>query len=298
MTIEAKSGEQKMVTPGQTDSPVLAKNGVSAWKEALAKDRQQHWQKIFQSGEYNLYDRERKPIKWDAFRDACYQSITDPGEFFKHFGEHVRKIDYEFRGEKDAGDAKERMERIGVLSGVIVLFTVFDYVSSKPFNRLIPIKPKFDKIGNKIDLSSDDLRFNARGEAIKKLIDVMNDKYATALGNMLVEKLSGKRGFIHEVADKGADTLQEGFGGLQDYVNGATLESYMRIISQIPIAGALFEQGVTRLAGLQEKSPVHTATGKMIYMALGVFIKNSRAAAGKERAINQTDIVELAARMM
>ncbi len=126
----------------------------------------------------------------------------------------------------------------------------------------------------------------------------MNDKYATALGNMLVQKVTGQRGFIHEVADKGADTIQEGFKQTQDWVNGATLESYIRIASQIPILGAFIEQGSSRLAMLQEKSPVHTATGKMIYMALGVFIKFQRAAAKNEKAFNGNDILEIGMRGM
>ncbi len=261
-------------------------DAVASWKKDLTEANQKHWQKVLQMGEYTPYDKEKKPIKWDAFRDASYEWITDPGKFIKNAGTHIRKIDYEFRGEKDIGGVEERLERVGALVKIITLFTAFDYVTSKPVEWLFPVtldkeEPK-QNIINKLHLTSDQLRFNARNRAMRKLIDVMNDKYATALGNKFAENLSGKRGFIHEVADKGADTIQTGWKETNDYVNGATLESYIRIISQIPIAGALFEQATSRLAMLQERSPLHTATGKMIYMALGVFIAESRSAGKME----------------
>lgn len=252
---------------------------VADWKNDVDAYNQRHWQKIFQNDEYKLYDRERKPVGFDAFRDASYEWINNPVQFMKNFGKHVRKIDYEFRGEKDAGGAKERLERVGALLGVIAAFTAFDYLTSKPFKKAFPEKKEDNG-----HLTKDEYRINGRNGAINTLIGVLNDKYATALGNMLGERLTGKRGFIHEVADKGADTIQTAYPNklphsMNDWVNGATLESYIRIISQVPIAGALFEQGATRLALWQERSPLHTATGKMIYMALGVFIRENRKAA-------------------
>lgn len=261
----------------------IGQNPVAEWKKDVAAHEQQHWQKIFQNGDYNLYDRNRKPVQWDAFRDASYEWVTDPAKFIKNFGTHIHNIDTDFRGGKDAGGAKERLDRVGAMLGVIAIFTAFDYATSKPFKKWIKMIPTEEPDGRKISLSSDELNFNARNGSILKLIDVMNDKYATALGNMLAEKLTGKRGFVHEVADKGADTLQTAWPkGLNDMVNGTTLESYMRIIAQVPIAGALFEQGITRLALLQERSSLHTATGKMIYMALGVLIRDKRAAGKME----------------
>lgn len=266
-------------------------NPSSEGKKYSILNDQQYWQKIFQNGEYNLYDRNRKPVQWDAFRDASYEWVTDPAKFIKNFGTHIHNIDTDFRGGKDAGGAKERLERVGAMLGVIAAFTAFDYVTSKPFEGKFPV----DKTDIKL-LPPDVLRSNATNGAIMKFIDVLNDKYATALGNMLAERLTGKRGFIHEVADKGADTIQEGFSGSKDLMNGATLESYIRILSQVPIAGALFEQGVTRLALLQERSSLHTATGKMVYMALGVFTKFRRAAAGKESPVDAGDLLAAAAR--
>ncbi|MFZ5534765.1 MAG: hypothetical protein ACOY3M_01255 [Patescibacteria group bacterium] len=258
------------------DNPISAEktssqDGAAIWKKAYAESRQKHWQQVFQVGDYSPYDKARKLPQGTALREALYESLTDPISFVTHIGEHIRKVDTDLRGGKDIGGAKERWERVGAFASMAVLFTAFDYATSKPFERFFPM------IKNKV-LTPEELRLNARMGAMKKILDVMNDKYATALGNMLVEKISGKRGFIHEVADKGADTIQSGFEETNDLVNGATLESYMRIFSQVPIVGALFEQGMTRLSLLQEKSSLHTATGKMLYMALGVFIRDNRKA--------------------
>lgn len=259
-------GSEASVTPGV--------DGAAAWKKAYAQDRMEHWQKVFQVGDYSPYNKNKKVPAFDALREATYEAINKPGEFITHVGSHVRKIDADLRGGTDIGGAKERLERVAALSGVIALFTAFDYATSKPIEKLLPLKKERDGV----KLGPDDLRYNAKIGGLKKIIDVMNDKYATALGNLMVEKLSGKRGFIHEVADKGADTLQVGFDNLNDLVNGATLESYMRIFSQLPIAGALFEQAMTRISMWQEKSSIHTATGKMLYMGLGIFIRDNRKA--------------------
>lgn len=266
-----------MTYPNQAEpmkpAVVPSGDGATAWKKAYIEDRKKHWEKVFQVGEHSPYDKNKKPPQFDALREALYEAIYKPGAFVTHMGQHVRKIDADFRGGKDIGGAKERLERVAALSGVVALFTAFDYATSKPLEKLFPVIKKDAKL-----MTPDDLRFNARVGGMKKIVEVLNDKYATALGNMLVEYLSGKRGYIHEVADKGADTLQVGFEKTNDLVNGATLESYMRILSQVPIAGALFEQVVTRLSMLQEKSSLHTATGKMLYMGLGVFIRNNREA--------------------
>lgn len=263
-----------------------ATEAIVAWEKDLKLADQKRMEKVFQVGEYSPYAKEPRPIQWDAFREACSEWVNHPGAFIKNLGEHVRKIDFEFRGGRDYGDASERLERIGEYAKMIVIFTAFDALTSKPFDELFHLHK--EEPGAK--LTPDQLEYNARWGAVKKILEVMNDKYATALGNMYVEKQTGKRGYIHEVADKGGDTLNVGYKEpLEDFVNGATLESYLRIVAQIPVVGALFEQGVTRLAGWQEKSALHTATGKMLYMALGVYIANSRAAA-KGRKLSASDL--------
>lgn len=250
-------------------APAPVEQAVASWKKSHDEDRKKHWEKVFQVGEHSPY--QERTMQWDAFREAWHESIERPGDFLKNFGAHVHKVDTELRGGKDYGTAKERMERVASYAGMVALFTAFDYATSKPFE-------KFFKLHKGPNLHPEDMRYNARMGAIKKIVEVMNDKYATALGNMVVQKLSGKRGYIHEVADKGADTLQVGWDEFNDLVNGATLESYMRILFQIPVAGALFEKLVTKVSMWQEKSSLHTATGKMLYMGLGVFIRDNRKA--------------------
>ena len=248
----------------------IGSDPVAEWKKDFALHDQQHWQTIFQNGDYNLYDRNRKPVQWDAFRDASYEWVTNPAEFIKNFGTHIHNIDTDFRGGKDAGGAKERLERVGAMLGVIAAFTAFDRATSFWMDDESLF---FGKIPRK----TGDLARDAKVEAFVKLAEVMNDKYATALGNMLVERLSGKRGYVHEVSDKGADTLTVGLkDNFEDWINGPNLEAAQRILFQVPIAGALLEQGLTRLSLLQERSALHTATGKMIYMAVGMYMFTKR----------------------
>jgi len=253
------------------------KDPIAGWNSALADHRQRHYRRIYQTGEFTPYDREKKPIKWDAFRDACYEWVTNPGAFIKNAGKHVRKIDYEFRGERDIGDAGERLQRTWELSKIIAVFTVFDWATSTWRDD--------DYILGKYPRETEDRDRDSRVGAFIKLIDVMNDKYATALANKYVEDVTGERGrFIHEVSDKGADTLNVGIADkYEDLVNGPVLESGSRILFQIPIAGALLEQGLTRLSMLQERSPLSTATGKMVYMALGAYLYVLRDVKGRKR---------------
>lgn len=252
-----------------------SEQAVASWKKIREDESKKHWEKVFQVGEYSPY--QERTMQWDAFREAWHESIQNPGAFLRNFGEHVHKVDTALRGGKDYGTAKERMERVATYAGMIALFTAFDYATSKPFERFFKLQMK--PVAHPLDA-----RHNARMEAIKKVIEVMNDKYATALGNLLVQRLSGKRGYIHEVADKGADTLQVGWNRFNDLVNGATLESYLRILFQIPVAGALFEKFVTKASLWQEKSSIHTATGKMLYMGLGAYIKHNRKASEMDEA--------------
>lgn len=228
-------------------------------------ESQKFWRKMFDNGDQVLYNREKGPIKFDALKLALTEASRDLPTFIKNFGSHVHAIDTDFRGGRDAGDAKERLQRVGSLLGVLALFTAFDWGTSKavdgPFNKIFPLEGKTDT------------QYLAMRGGLRKIIEVMNDKYASVLGNMLVEHLTGKRGFIHEVADKGADTITVGIDGWDDWVNGSSLESAQRIAFQIPIAGALLEQGLTRLSMFQEKSPLHTVTGKMFYMGLGVYLR-------------------------
>lgn len=270
------------------EAPFLTKADITGIvRNTVPNERQMHWQNVLQMGEYNRYEN-IQPIKWDALRDATYEWVNNPGEFLKHFGEHIRKIDTDFRGGRDIGDTKIRFERAVAFSGIITLFTAFDYATSKPFKKWLPTR-KEDLLQTPADFQN-----NMTNATLKRLIEVINDKWSTVLGNMLVERLTGERKYIHETSDKAADTIQLGFENTKDWVNGATLESLIRVISQVPIAGALFEQGVTRVARLQEKSAINTTTGKAMYVALGVLIKHVRKSS--EGGFSKADQAEIVAR--
>lgn len=265
----------------------MLKDPVTSWKQDLVAHERKQAEKLYQVGEFSPYTKEARPIKWDAFRDASYEWVSSPGTFLKNIGTHVRNIDTDFRGGRDYGNTGERLERVKAYAGIIALFTAFDVATSYPFRYFLKEKDK--------PVTADDHRYNANVLSFLQLVSVLNDKYATALGNKMVEDKTGKRGYIHEMADKGADTIQTAFKKeTNDLVNGATLESYLRIVSQVPVVGALFEQGVTRISGWQEKSSIHTATGKMIYMALGVYLKHLRSAVtedGKSAQLISPDVI-------
>lgn len=228
-------------------------------------ESQLFWRKMFQTGELTPYDREKPPIKWDAFVNASYEWINDPISFIKNFGEHVKNIDYEFRGEKDIGNAKERLQRTGALLGVFGAFFAFDYLTGPvwetEFNRHFPGTDSRKDPNNKVYA------------AVRKFVSVLNDKYASDLSNLAVTELTGEKGgFNHQIADKGADTLNTGFAEkFDDKMNAPMIESVLRILFQVPIAGALLEQGAVRLTNFQEKSGLHTNFGKMVYMAVGEY---------------------------
>lgn len=227
-------------------------------------ESQLFWQKIFDNGDQPLYDTKKGPIKFDAVKEV-FNNFNS-----KSVGEHIMAIDKDFRGGRDAGSMKERAQRVGVLMGVLGAFTAFDHVTSMWFDDDSFAFKRYPR-------KTGDLRRDAKVEAFLKVAEVINDKYASALGNMLVENLTGKRGFIHEVADKGADTITVAFkDSMDDLVNGPNLESAQRILFQVPIVGALLEQGFTRLSMLQETSSIHTATGKAFYMAMGVYLATRR----------------------
>lgn len=239
------------------------------------------WREMFQTGDLTPYDRNKKAPKWDAYKAAMREMFTDPASFVKHFGEHVRKVDYELRGEKDIGDAKTRLQRIGILLLLGGVFWGFDYVTGPVW------KTEFDRLtkGWKGDVK----QRRALVAAVMKFVSVLNDKYATDLSNLAVDKLTGvKSGFNHQIADKGTDTINVGFVDvLEDKANAPMIESALRILFQIPVVGALIEQGAVRLTNFQEKSSLHTNFGKMNYVALGTYINIMRGLEGYRNESNR-----------
>lgn len=258
-----------------------AQEAVSSWEKVKLEDRQKHWQMIFQTGEMTPYDRNIKAPKFDAVGEA----FKHPGDFFTHLRERTKQIDYELRGGKDIGGLNVRMERVFALAGLSSMFWAFDYLTGpvfkNEFGRLVPVTQE------------DPVKKKALVAATQKFVSVLNDKYASDLSNLLVDKLTGVRsGFNHQIADKGADTLNTGFvESLDDKMNAPMIESGLRIMFQIPVVGALIEQGAVRLTNFQEKSSIHTNFGKMNYMALGTYINVMRSADAQKKAMDNRDMI-------
>lgn len=277
--------EKKVPTPGVTMAPsevATTQTAEAPAQKADAKEPsqekldqkkavQEYWREIFQVGDHALYTKEGpKPIKWDAFHGATYEAITSPGTFIKNFPEHVKKIDYEFRGEKDIGGLRIRAERVAALLALSSAFWAFDYVTGPVWGN------EFDRLTKK--WQGKDIQRNAIAAAAKKFVSVLNDKYATDLSNLIVDKLTGMRSnFNHQIADKGTDTLNTGFWeALDDKVNAPMIESGLRILFQVPVVGALFEQAALRVTKFQETSSLHTNFGKMVYMSIGSYLYVAR----------------------
>jgi hypothetical protein len=124
--------------------------------------------------------------------------------------------------------------------------------------------------------------------------EIANDKFTTAMGDWFVKKLTNEKGpWIREPSDKTGDFLDGAVGMYyEDTVNGPIIESVMHFLYEIPIFGALVEQGWTRLAKWQESSPFTKATGKAVFGGLGILI----GTINKLNELEKKEILEKAGR--
>ena len=197
----------------------------------------------------------------------------EPGEFAKHIGKHIRAIDTDFRGGVDIGDAKVRLQRMAAMGANIVPYFVFDVVTSIPAGLLeVYVEKWLDANGHLDKDTRKTVDSYLRGA--KKIIDVQNDKVVTALGDIMASNRAGEKVyFTHEIWDKAADLAQTGMEDyLKDAINGPVLESINRILYQIPIGGALWEQLSARITAMQEKSALNKGLAKSMYMGIGAAI--------------------------
>lgn len=232
--------------------------------------KQLYWREMYQTGATNPYRKDRKPVQWDAFRDASYELIMEPSKFAKQITKHIRAIDTDFRGGVDIGDAKVRLQRMVAMGANIVPYFVFDVVTSIPSALLSEYVDKWMNVNAHLDKETRKT-FDAYLHGAMKIIDVQNDKVVTALGDIMASKRAGEKVyFTHELSDKGADLLQTAMEDyLKDAVNGPVLESINRMLYQIPIGGALWEQLCARITALQEQSQLNKGVAKSFYMGIG-----------------------------
>ncbi len=235
--------------------------------------KQLYWREMYQTGATNPYRKDRKPVQWDAFRDASYEFIMEPSEFAKHITKHIRAIDTDFRGGVDIGDAKVRLQRMAAMGVNIVPYFVFDVVTSIPAALIETYAEKWLSVNGHLDKDTRKT-VNTYLRGAKKIIDVQNDKVVTALGDIIASKQAGEKVyFTHEISDKGADLAQTAMEDyLKDAINGPVLESINRILYQVPIGGALWEQFCARITALQERSALNKGIAKSMYMGVGTAI--------------------------
>lgn len=250
-----------------------AQEGIADWKKSLLEEKQTYWRNMYQTEETNPYRKDKKPVQWDAFRDASYELIMEPSEFAKHIGKHIRAIDMDFRGGVDIGDAKVRLQRMAAMGANIVPYFVFDVVTSIPSGLIEEYVDKWLSVNGHLDKETRKT-VDAYLRGAKKIIDVQNDKVVTALGDIMASKRAGEKVyFTHEISDKGADLVQTAMEDyLKDAINGPVLESINRMLYQIPIGGALWEQLCARITALQERSALNKGIAKSIYMGVGTAI--------------------------
>lgn len=266
-------------------------------------ESQKFFREMYQTGDKSPYKVKRGPVKFDAFKEV----FSNPTS--KTFGEHIMAIDKDFRGGVEIGDMKIRGMRAVVMVGNMAPNIAFDIVSSIPPNLFekgfeehlkVDMKTAKDKAKAEIAQTAiadkegkvtpetqaliDGLTTKvASVRMIGRIGEVMNDKNVTALGNTIMRQLTGEKGwFTGEASDKLNDLLTAGFRDVaEDFLNGPTIESAFRILYQIPVVGALIEQGWTRWTNFQSASEYSKGNLKALYTGIGLFIGVMRDVDGK-----------------
>jgi len=248
-------------------------------EQAKLEARQQFFRDMYRTGNLSPYQRERPGIDLkkvgEAWNDPETQGVKS----------RIMAVDLALRGGADKeynklGDLNRRLQRMGVMGANLVPYFVFDVVTSIPAGLITEyldlskdVRSKRSDVPTAEQIKADKWA-DAAWNGLKKNIDVLNDKVVTALGDIMVTKLTGEKGgWTHEAADKSADLLQTAMDDyVKDAVNGPVLESVMRTMFQVPVVGAVIEQGWTRLSLLQEKSQLNKGIAKAFYMGIGYAI--------------------------
>lgn len=246
-------------------------------------ESQKFWRRMFDT-ENSPYS-EYRPPKANAAKQAWYEFTHDLPAFVRNFPKHIMAIDVDIRGGRNPGDMKERAQRVATMLGVFVVFTAFDAATSRPVHALQ--KKWFPKRGD-----DPTTKWNAGVDFGLKFVEVLNDKLATALGDVFVQKTTGKKRafFTTEPTDKLADVGNVAFEDwVKDLINGPNLEAVARVIYQFPIFGAVVEQFVSGIARLQGRDSISKAVGKAMFMAWAKYWYARRGLSNKWSPNNQMD---------
>lgn len=239
-------------------------------------ESQKFWRDAYRTGELSPYQKDRPKINLKAAADAWKDPQSQGVE------SRIMAVDLALRGGADKdynqlGDMSKRATRMAVMVGNTVPFMAFDILTSIPGNLFlegVEIYKTRHAASRSGGAAAEQARLAALTGALdgpRRVFEILNDKMTTALGDKLVQTLTGEKGgWIHESSDKTGDFLDGAVGMYyEDSVNGPMVESFMRFMFEIPVAGALIEQGWTKLSAMQEKSPFTKAFGKAIFGGLG-----------------------------
>ena len=270
----------------------------STTKEPTA--RQIFWRDMYRTGNLSPYQKDRPKIDLkkvgEAWKDPQSQGVDS----------RIIAVDLALRGGADKeynqlGPISRRFKRMAVMVGNVIPFTVFDIVTSIPGNLFLSGVEIFRKKHAALRAGNADSSEKSRIALLAGLMDgsrrgseIANDKFTTAMGDWFVKKLTNEKGpWIREPSDKTGDFLDGAVGMYyEDTVNGPIIESVMHFLYEIPIFGALVEQGWTRLAKWQESSPFTKATGKAVFGGLGILI----GTINKLNELEKKEILEKAGR--
>lgn len=244
-------------------------------------EKQKFWRDMYRSGKLTPYQKDRPWLGWQAAKDA-WNNPELQGE-----SSRIMALDMAIRGGADKpynqlGSMPHRIERMGVMVWNLVPFTAFDILTSIPGNLFLEGAKRYKSRHAKLLSATNTVQSEKERTALiaglldgsRRGLEIANDKFTTALGDWYVKWLTGDKGaWTREPSDKTGDFLDGAVGMyVEDAVNGPVVESVMRFIYEIPVVGALIEQGWTRLAAWQESSPFTKATGKAVFGGLGIMI--------------------------
>jgi len=243
-------------------------------------EKQKFWRDAYRTGELSPYQKDRPKINLKAAADAWKDPKSQGVE------SRIMAVDLALRGGADKnynqlGDMSKRATRMAVMVGNTVPFMAFDILTSIPGNLFLEgveiYKTRHSESRSGGGAATDKARLAAISGALdgpRRMFEILNDKMTTALGDKLVQTLTGEKGgWIHESSDKTGDFLDGAVGMYyEDSVNGPMVESAMRFMFEIPVVGALVEQGWTKLSAMQERSPFTKAFGKAVFGGLGTMV--------------------------
>lgn len=241
-------------------------------------ESQKFWRDMYRTGKLYPYQKDRPGVNLSAVAEA-WKNPQSQGVDSK-----IMAVDLALRGGADKeynqlGDIEKRATRMGVMALNTIPAIGMDIVTSIPSNLGKRYIEHVLDVKSNIEGATDEQKEKIKKQkasliGLNKMFEVMNDKNVTATGDWWVRKLTGEKdGWTGESDDKLADLITSAAKDkYEDFINGPTIESIMHIVYEIPIVGAMWEQGWTRLSVFQSDGPFHKGNMKGIFMGVGYLI--------------------------